>query len=36
MLPKHHYIHGNDLIYELAPSTLDGIRFVLAILDVDD
>jgi hypothetical protein len=36
MFPKHHCLSGNDPVYELHAYALDGIRFVLAILDVDD
>jgi hypothetical protein len=36
MFPKHHCVNGNDRVYELHAYVLDGIRSVLAILDVDD
>jgi hypothetical protein len=32
MLPKHHHVSGNDLVYELPIYALDGIRFVLVVL----
>ncbi len=34
MLPKHHHVSGNDLVYELHAYALDGIMFVLAILSM--
>jgi hypothetical protein len=36
MFPKHHCVSGNDHVYELPTYALDGIRFVLVVLDVDD
>jgi hypothetical protein len=36
VFPKHHRVNGNDPIYELPTYAKDGIRSVLAILDVDD
>ncbi len=34
MLPKHHHVSGNDLVYELPAYVLDGIRSVLVVLSV--
>jgi hypothetical protein len=34
MLPKHHHVNGNDLVYELLAYALDGIRFLLAVLSM--
>jgi hypothetical protein len=36
MFLKHHCVSGNDHVYELPTYALDGIRFVLVVLDVDD
>jgi hypothetical protein len=36
MFPKHHHVNGNDLVHEPPAYALDGIRFILVILDVDD
>jgi hypothetical protein len=36
ILPKHHRVNGNDLVYELLTYVEDGIRFVVVVLDVDD
>jgi len=32
MLPKHHHVSGNDLVYELPTYALNGIMFILAVL----
>jgi hypothetical protein len=34
MLPKHHHVSGNDLVYELLAYVLYGIRSVLVVLFV--
>ncbi len=34
MLPKHHHVSGNDLVYELPTYVLDGIRSVLVVLSM--
>jgi hypothetical protein len=34
MLPKHHHVSGNDLVYELLAYALDDIRSVLVVLSM--